>query len=124
MIKENLKTTVSTTTQKPMNKAKSIVLTAALAIGFLFPMNAFSMPIAMNWLPSNARPQTTTNQAAATNCSQSSAVSGTYSEKAPINVPVTLGSTWSAAAFQMVAMLLGNLNANARAEMYCEDIKG
>ena len=102
-----------------MKKVNTFALIAVLAVCFVFPMNAFSQAFA-RYAGSGRTQQTTTNQAVATTCSQS--VPGVYSEKASFH-SVSLGATWSA-VFQMVAMMLGQLNANARAETNSRHIAG
>ena len=50
-------------------------------------------------------------------------VSIIYSGDRRLSFPTALGAAWSAAFEVIASMMLGNLNANARAEMSCEDLK-
>lgn len=113
MSKENLKTTASSTTRKPTNKVQTILLTAALAICFVFPMNAFSMPQSVLWMPSFARTQTTTNQAVARTCSQSAAKQIAYSGDARAKLQDTF---WSKA----VGIFLGIFGLNYTIDNDCD----
>ena len=107
-----------------MKKVSSFALAFILAAILVFPMNAFSMQTVMEWMTlANARPHTTINHAAAKTCPASQAKQIIYSGDArAAGVSVALGATWSA-GFQMVEIMLGQLNANrVKVEMYCEQI--
>ena len=96
-----------------MKKINTFALVAVLAGCFVFPVNSFSQSFRGMYL--GGRSGQTATEAVATTCSETSAKQIIYSGDARLTVPVAFGSSWSA-ALQMAAMMLGNLNANARAE--------
>jgi hypothetical protein len=114
MIKENskTKTAASTIIKTQMGRVNSLALTAALAVCFVFPVNAFSMPNFVLSLP-GARSQTTTSQAVARTCSQSAAKQITGSD----DTRAKLIDTFSSKA---VGMFLGIFGLNYTVDNDCD----
>ena len=112
---------------KGAGKINSAVLTAMLVICFALPGVGFSQRRA-GWVQSveggqlAASTEQTNGQTAQT-CPTAQAKQIIYSGDArAASVSVAFGATWGA-AFQTIEILLGQLNANVKVEMYCEEIK-
>lgn len=103
-----------------MKRINSLALTIILTIALVFPIDAVSQAFAAMHIGGRTQ-QAAISSAVSTNCSQTSANQIMYSGDARANVPVFVEANLSA-VFQMVEMLLGNLNANAAAQLSCEDI--